>query len=336
MNQNSQIESNSVRWGLLSTANINQRIIPAIRQAPRGELVGVASRTAVRLAEYAAEWDIPRTFDSYEAMLADDDIDAVYIGLPNHLHAEWSIKAMRAGKHVLCEKPFALTVADVDDMTAVSQETGRVLAEAFMYRHHPQTKIALEWVQSGQLGDIVRVEAAFSFTMRNQDNIRLDPQKGGGSLWDVGVYPVSLAQAVMGGPPEVVWGQGWIGPSGVDESFAGQMGYSHGRVAQFSSALRTPWHTYAEIIGTAGRLTLTRPFVSLDQPARALTFHPAEGEPQEIDVPDEYLYLGEVQDMHAAILDGQEPYLSLSETRDHVRTVLVLYEAARTGQAVEL
>lgn len=326
----------TVRWGLLSTANINRRLIPAIRQSTRGELVGVASRTAVRVNEYAAEWEIPRPFDSYEALLADDGIDAVYISLPNHLHAAWTVKALQAGKHVLCEKPFALSVADVDEMTAVAHETGRVLSEAFMYRHHPQTKIALDWVQSGRLGEIVRVEAAFSFTTRNPANIRLDPTKGGGSLWDVGVYPVSLAQAVMGEAPELVWGDSWVGPSGVDESFAGQMRYSHGRVAQFSSALRTPWHTYAEISGTAGRLTLTRPFVALDQPARALTFYPAEGEPQEIPVPDEYLYLGEVEDMHAAILDGQEPYLSLAETRNHVRTVLALYESARTGQPVPL
>lgn len=326
----------TIRWGLLSTANINRRVIPAIRQAERGELVAVASRTAVRVAEYAAQWEIPRTFDSYESLLADPDIDAVYIALPNHLHAEWSIKAMRAGKHVLCEKPFALSLAEVDEMTAVARETGRVLAEAFMYRHHPQTKIAKAWVDSGQLGDIVRVEAAFSFTMRHSENIRLDPAMGGGCLWDVGSYPVSLAQLIMGEPPELVWGQAWLGPSGVDESFAGQMRYSHGRVAQFSSAFRTPWHTYAEIIGTAGRLTLTRPFVALDQPARALTFHPAEGEPQEIAVPDEYLYLGEIVDMHAAILDGKTQHISLSETRDHVRTVLALYQSAQTDQPVHL
>ena len=163
-----------IRWGLLSTANINRRVIPAIRQSERGELVAVASRSPGTAVSYAKQWQIEKTFSSYEAMLQSDEIDAVYIGLPNHLHAEWSIYAMQQGKHVLCEKPFALTVADVDRMTAVSQQTGMVLAEAFMYRHHPQTKLLGEWVQNGRLGEIRRIEASFLICLNKSRKHSLD------------------------------------------------------------------------------------------------------------------------------------------------------------------
>jgi predicted dehydrogenase len=327
-----------VRWGLLSTANINRRLIPAIRASERGELTAVASRSRSSAEAYAAQWEIPQAFDSYEAMLASDAIDAVYIGLPNHLHAEWSIKAMQMGKHVLCEKPFALTLAEVDEMIAASEQTGRVLAEAFMYRHHPQTKIIGDWVRAGRLGEISLMRGIFNFRMGSRDNVRLVPEYGGGSLWDVGVYPLSMAQYVMGSPPEWVSGDQWIGEAGVDETFIGQLHYSGARLAQIACSFRTPFHTEAEIIGTEGRLYASRPFVGMsDEPdRRRLTFEPAAGEAHEIVVPEKELYLGEVEDMHAAILDGRPTYLTLGETRNHVKTVLALYEAARTGGRVFL
>ena len=324
-----------VRWGLVSTANINKRLIPAIRASRRGELTAVASRTAASAESYAKEWEIPRAFASYEGMLASDEVDAVYISLPNHLHAEWTIKALRAGKHVLCEKPFALTLAEVDGMIAASQETGMVLAEAFMYRHHPQTKIVGEWVKDGRLGQITLIQAQFNFAVQNPANVRLRPEWGGGSLWDVGVYPLSLAQYVMGGPPGWVVGSQRLGPSGVDEFFAGQLHYGDGRTAQIASSFCTPFHTAAEIIGTEGRLTLNRPFVGMDD-GRKLIFHPAQGEAQEIPVPEKELYLGEVEDMHAAVLDGRPNYLTLDETRNHVKTLLVLYASAAEQRPILL
>lgn len=324
-----------VRWGLLSTANINSRLIPAIRASARGELVAVASRSAASAAAYAEKWGIPKAFGSYEAMLASDAIDAVYISLPNHLHAQWSIAAMRAGKHVLCEKPFALTLAEVDEVTAVSRETGCIVTEAFMYRHHPQTKIAGEWVRNGRLGRVTLVRGIFNFAFGSRDNVRLVPEWGGGCLWDVGVYPLSLAQFILGGAPQQVSGMQWLGDTGVDEVFHGQMAYAKGAVAQISAAFCTPWYTTAEIVGTEGRLVLNRPFVALDD-ARQMVFYGQDGEPQVVAVPEKELYLGEVEDMHAAILDGAAPYLTLAETRSHVQTVLALYASARTGQQVAL
>lgn len=325
---------NKVRWGLLSTANINRRLIPAIRASQRGELVAVASRTQERAEEYAQEWNIPKAFGSYEDLLESSAVDAIYIGLPNHLHAEWTIRALRSGLHVLCEKPFVLSLKEMDAVTEVAAETGNVVAEAFMYRHHPQTKLVGEWVQEGRLGQVHLVRGVFNFTVSQPQNVRLVPEYGGGSLWDVGVYPLSFAQYVFGDVPTHVSGFQMVGDSGVDEMFTGQLRYSGDRLAQVSSSLCTPAYTALEILGTDGRLHLSRPFVGVEE--GVVTFHPPQGEPQVVEVPHKELYLGEVEDMHAAILDGAEPYISLQETRDQVRTTLALYAAARSGQVVAL
>lgn len=324
-----------VRWGLLSTAHINRRLIPIIQNSPRGELVAVASRDHKKAKEYASRWRIPQAFGSYQAMLDSGAIDAVYISLPNHLHAEWTIRALEAGVHVLCEKPFASTLDDVDQMIATAQHTGRVLAEAFMYRHHPQTKIVGEWVHNGRLGEISLVRSIFNFLLKDRLDIRLVPEYGGGSLWDVGVYPISFAQFIFGSAPETVVGQEWVGDSGVDETFAGVMQYPNGGLAEVSSSFRSEFYTHAEIIGSEGRLTLNRPFTMLDQD-RHLIFYPNQGAPVEIEVPEEELYQGEVEDMHSAILDETAPYLTLDETRNHVRTALALYQAAEIGELVPL
>lgn len=333
-----------VRWGLLSTANINQALIPPIRASQRGELVAVASRSLENAQAYAQEWEIAHAFGSYQEMLDSGMVDAVYIGLPNHLHAEWSIKAMQAGVHVLCEKPFANSLEEVDAMIAAREETGMILAEAFMYRHHPQTKIVGEWVHSGKLGEITVVRGAFDFLLPDEQrqpdnlNVRLVPEWGGGCLWDVGVYPLSFAQYVMGGPPEWVFGHQWNGDTGVDEVFSAQMGFAQENgtsYAQFTSSFRTPFHNFIEIVGTKGQLYLTKPFVGLDE-GRKLTFYPHEGEPQVISIPEKELYLGEVEDMHAAILDGEANYLRLEETRNHIKTVLALYSSAREGVVISI
>lgn len=330
-----------VRWGLLSTANINRKLIPPIRASQRGELAAVASRSQQSADAYAAEWQIPHAFGSYEAMLGSGEIDAVYIGLPNHLHAEWTIRALEAGVHVLCEKPFALTLDEVDAMITAANRTGKVLAEAFMYRHHPQTKLVGEWVRSGRLGEVTLVRGVFSFSLVGtpaaMDNVRLKPETGGGALWDVGVYPISYAQFVMGGPPEWVIGDQTTGDSGVDVSVQGQMHYTGQRVAQISASFRNPYQTQIEVIGTAGRLVINDPFrIGVDGKPYFVEFHRPDDEVGILSVPQTELYLGEVEDMHAAILDGQPTYVTLEETRNHVRTVLALYQSAQAGAPVAL
>jgi predicted dehydrogenase len=326
-----------VRWGLISTARINRRLIPPIRASRRGMLAAVASRDWEKAQAYADEWKIPSAFGSYEEMLASDAVDAVYISLPNHLHAEWTIRALRAGKHVLCEKPFAIQVEEVDRMAEACRESGRVLQEAFMYRHHPQTKLAEEWVRTGRLGEVTLVRGFFSFYMGSREgNVRLNPAYGGGALWDVGVYPLSFAQLVFGRAPERVAAEQWIGDTGVDESFHGQMHYGGGQTAQIACSFRIPFATSVEIHGTLGRIEIAWPFLRMDEKGSALVFTPTDGEPQETRTERLDPYLGEVENMNAAILDGRPTLISLQESRDHVRTALALYRAAQTGQMVAL
>lgn len=324
-----------VRWGLLSTARINRRLIEAIRSSRRGELRGVASREAIRARSYAEEWDIPMAFGAYEEMLTSGEIDAVYISLPNHLHAEWTLRALEANLHVLCEKPFALSLQEVDAMIEASQKRNLVLAEAFMYRHHPQTRIAGEWVQSGRLGDIQLLCGSFNFMIGPEHHIRLVPEYGGGSLWDIGVYPMSFAQYLCGSAPVHVSASQQTGETGVDETFAGLMTYPNGALGLISCSFKTPFHTSFEVIGSEARLTLNRPFVGLDQ-EREMWFFPDQGDARLVEVPEKELYLGEVEDMHRSILEGAAPTLSLSETKDHVHTVLALYRAAREHRTVAL
>ena len=335
----------SVRWGLLSTANINRKVIPAIRESSRGELVAVASRYPEKAADYARKWEIPRSFGSYQDMLKSGEIDAVYISLPNHLHAEWTIKSLLAGIHVLCEKPFATSLDDVDGMISASQKSGKKLCEAFMYRHHPQTHRVGEWIHSGKLGEITMIRGAFHILdpamQKHPDllDVRLVQEYDGGSLWDLGVYPISYAQFLLGGPPDRVFGSQQLGETGVDEVFAGQLLYSQGSgrevPVQISCSFKAHFNTAIEIIGTEGTIYLNRPFANLDQEAR-MQFTDNKGEIRNIPVPDKPLYLGEIEDLEAAILDNGKPLISLEETRNHVRTALALYESARTGKFIEL
>ncbi len=334
-----------IRWGLVSTARINRKIIPAIRESERGELVAVASRSADKAESYAKKWEIPAFFGGYEEMITSGKVDAVYISLPNHLHAAWSIKALQSGVHVLCEKPLASSLEEVDAMITASREHGCVLAEAFMYRHHPQTRRVVEWVRSGKVGEISLIRGTFHFQLpqkqRQADNlnVRLVPDYAGGALWDVGVYPISYAQYLIGQAPVWVFGSWRLGSTGVDESFAGQLGYSGfqqpGPVAQISCSFETPFHTDLEIIGSEGALKLTRPFTNLNK-RQKVVYTNQKGRRRKLRVPKKSLYLGEVEDLHAAILDGSPPLISLEESRNHIATVLALYQSARTEQVVRI
>src|SRR5918996_321877 len=215
-----------LNWGLLSTARINRALITPLRASKRNHLLAVASRTQESADRYAREWKIPRTHGSYEALLADPEIDVIYNSLPNHLHAEWTIKAVEAGKHVLCEKPLALSVEEVDAIQVASRKHGRVVAEAFMYRHHPQTLKVQEIVQSGALGDLRLIRGSFTYVLSGDGDVRLDPAMGGGSIWDVGCYPISYARMIAGAAPLEVFGWQVIGETGIDETFVGQMRFT--------------------------------------------------------------------------------------------------------------
>jgi predicted dehydrogenase len=335
----------TVRWGLLSTANINQALIPAIRESNRSQLVAVASRTLTGAQSYAEKWNIPDAFGSYQEMLSSGSVDAVYIGLPNHLHAEWTLKAIEAGVHVLCEKPFANSIKEVDAVISAKEKSGVVVTEAFMYRHHPQTKIIKEWIDQGKLGEILLIQSAFNFLLgedqRQTDtlNVRMVPEYGGGCLWDVGIYPVSFTQFLLDGPPEWVFGSQITGPTGIDEVFTGQMGYKtkDGRevLVQISCSFNSPYHTFAEITGSTGRLRISHPFTRIDG-GGVVQHWKLDETSKDLRIPVKSLYLGEVEDMECAILDDTPPLISMTETRNHVLTALALYQSAKTGQKINL
>ncbi len=322
-----------LNWGLLSTAKINQALIKPLRASKRTRLLGAASRSQATADAYAREWNIPRAYGSYEAMLADPEIDVVYNSLPNHLHAEWSIKAMRAGKHVLCEKPIALTLAEVDEMTAISRETGMVLAEAFMYRHHPQTMQVMELVKSGAIGKIQLIRGAFTFTLTREGNYRHIKEMGGGSLWDVGCYPISFARTILGEEPAEVFGWQVTGPGGSDVSFVGQMRFGNGVHAQFDSGFASPSRTFIEIVGSEGDLYIPTPFKPGLKTEIQLT---REDKQKTIKIKGQALYLGEVEDMCDAIQLGKPSRVSLADSRGNVAAILALLKSAETGGKISL
>lgn len=326
--------SNKVlHWGLLSTARINRALIPPLRASKRNQLVAVASRSQDSAEKYAREWKIPRAHRSYEALLADPEIDVIYNPLPNHLHAEWTIRAVEAGKHVLCEKPLALRVADVDAIQEAARKHGRIVMEGFMYRHHPQTLQVQELMKSGVLGSLKLIRGSFSFVLSREGDVRLKPEMGGGSIWDIGCYPISYARMVVGENPLEVVGWQVTGPTGIDETFVGQMRFADDILAQFDSSFVIPFHTFMEIVGSEGTLHVPHPF----RPTTGEKIFLRRGDKTEtIKIPGQELYIGEVENMADAILLGHEPRVSLIDSRANVAVLSSFVESARTGKAVQL
>jgi xylose dehydrogenase (NAD/NADP) len=322
-----------LNWGLLSTANINRSLITPLNASKKNRLLAVASRSQSAAEDYARRWNIPRPLGSYEVLLEDPEIDVIYNSLPNHLHAEWTIKALQAGKHVLCEKPFALTLAEADAMISASQETGKVLAEAFMYRHHPQTLKVKEMVDSGMLGELQTFRGAFTFTLTRENDIRSKKETGGGSIWDVGCYPISYARTIMNAEPVEVFGWQVLGPSGTDDSFFGQLRFPNERYAQFDCGFKSPSRAQVEIIGARGTLNIPDPF----KPGLTGKLLLTRGDQTEtIKVKGRELYIGEVEDMADAILLGKTPRISLADSRNNTAVILALIESAQTGRPVQL
>jgi xylose dehydrogenase (NAD/NADP) len=315
-----------LRWGLLSTARINRLLIPAIRGGARSKLTAVASRALDRAQAYAAEWRIPRALDSYEALLADPDIDVIYNPLPNSLHVEWTIRALDAGKHVLCEKPLALTVEDVDRVADAATRNGRIAAEGFMYRHHPLTHAAEAVVKNGRLGRIRGYKGAFTFPLTREGDVRLDPALGGGSLWDVGCYPLSYSNLLAGAAPVEVFGWQQVAPTKIDLEFSAMMRYADGAVAQFDCGFIGPFRAEMEVIGTDATLRIERPFRTDDRSRLQLTSgDETETLPYEAAAP----FAGEIADIETAALDGRAQRVVLAESRRTAQTIQALYRSAR-------
>jgi predicted dehydrogenase len=250
-----------VRWGILSTANIaTGKVIPGLRRAPNCEVVAIASRDGDRAVAAAATLEIPRAHASYEALLADPEVDAVYIPLPNHLHAEWTLAAARAGKHVLCEKPLALTAAEAQTMIDGCREAGVLLMEAFMYRLHPSWVAVRELVAAGRIGRLAAVDSWFSFYNDDPANIRNIRDYGGGALYDIGCYCINLSRMLFGGEPTAIHGAVRRDPvTGVDVLASAVLEFPDG-LATFGCSTRLEPDQRVTVYGTTGRITIDIPF----------------------------------------------------------------------------
>jgi predicted dehydrogenase len=294
-------------------------------------VLAVASRDRLRGERYAAERGIERAYDSYEALLADPDVDAVYISLPNSLHLEWTSRALQAGKHVLCEKPLSRREADVRAAFDLAERHDRLLMEAFMWRHHPQTARMVDLVSSGAIGRLRLVRAAFSFHFDDPADVRLSAELDGGALMDVGCYCVSAAR-LLAGEPELVSGTQVIGGDGVDVTFSGWMRFAGDVIAHFDSGLILDDRFDLEVVGEEASLFLSDPWHGLAPRIELRRAHTAEI----IEVARDNSYGLEADNLAAAIRGEATPLLGRADAEGQARTIEALYASADSGAPVSV
>lgn len=253
----------AVRWGILGPGLIARgAIMPAFASLAHAEVVAVASRDRGRAQAFATEFHVPRAYAGYDLLIDDPEIEAIYLALPNHLHAEWAIRAMQAGKHVLCEKPLAMTAREATAMVAAAEEADVILMEAVMYRFHPRMREVADLIRSGSVGVPSLVRAAFCFTMTDPDNYRNDPAFGGGALLDVGSYCVNAARYLLDEEPVEATALGMLAESGVDAHVSGVLSFPSGALAQIQCSYASAEFQSLDIIGDAGVIDIAQPFTA--------------------------------------------------------------------------
>lgn len=315
----------TIRWALLGTARITTKLLAGAAQADRVQVVAVGSRSAEAARRFAHANDIPRAHGAYADLLADPEVDAVYISIPNSGHHEWTMKALAAGKHVLCEKPYTRRPEDVHEAWDAAEAGGLLLQEAFMWRHSPQTRRLLELLST--LGEIVFVRASFSHRLDDASDIRLAAALDGGSLMDVGCYCVSAARLVAGGEPETVFGRQVLADSGVDRRFAGLLHFGGGLCASIHSAFDCV-HEQLEVVGREGAVMLPDPWHAR---SGVLVVNGREERVEPIDP-----YRLELEDMGCAIRGERAPLLGRADALGQARAMEALYRSADTDQPISL
>jgi predicted dehydrogenase len=312
----------ALRWGILSTANITDKLLDS---GTDQEFVAVGSRDGTRAEAYAREKGIARAHGSYEALLADPDVDAIYNPLPNALHVEWSIRALEAGKHVLCEKPLSRRPEDVDRAFDVAEREGRVLAEAFMWRHHPQVARARELLDGGAIGDLRIIRAHFAFPVADPDDIRLQPSLDGGGLMDVGCYCVSGCRTLAGAEPERAWAEAVPGGHGVDVALAATLRFPGDVLAHLDCGLSYPGGSRLAAAGTEGSFALADPWHGNDA---VIELRRADGSVERIEAGPANSYALELADFEAAVRGERPPLLGRDDALGQARTIAALYTSA--------
>ncbi len=314
-----------IRWGLLGTSRINEKLLRGASGTDTAEVTAVGSRSAATGEAYAAANGIGVVHASYEALLADSEVDAIYIPLPNAMHHPWTLKAIEAGKHVLCEKPYTRHPEEVDVAWDAAEAAGVVLMEAYMWRHTPQAARLVEL--AGQIGELVHVRSTFSHRLMDDSDIRVSAELKGGSLMDVGCYCVSGARLIAGEEPELVYGEQITTADGVDRRFTGYLRFPSGLVATFHSGFDSFSETL-EVTGRSGTVALADPWHSL---AGVIV---VDGEERPVEAINPYQC--ELDDMAAAIRGEKAPRLGRADAMGQARTIEALYRSARTGVPVSL
>jgi D-xylose 1-dehydrogenase (NADP+, D-xylono-1,5-lactone-forming) len=321
-----------VRWGILSTANINRHVIPGAHASPDVELIGVASRERKRAEDYARKWEIERAYGSYEELLEDDDVEAVYISLPNTLHCEWSIRAVEAGKHVLCEKPMSRHPDEVEAAFDAAERADRVLSEAFMWRHNPQAKRLRALLDDGAIGEVRLVRAAFSYGLYDTENIRLRTDVEGGALMDVGCYCVSGSRLVTAAEPERVYAEARFGETGTDWVFAASMRFPGDVLALIDCGTALVERSELEAVGSEGSLFLADPWHA-KRPVIELR---RDGEVERIALEPADSYRLELENVGDAIRGEGELLLGRADAVAQSRALEALHRSATMSEPVML
>ena len=330
--------SDRVRWGILGAARIaREKVVPAMFKADHVEVLAIASRDRATAEAAARALRIPRAYGGYDELLADPDVDAVYVPLPNHLHVAWSIRALEAGKHVLCEKPLGLDAADARRLVdAAAAHPRRKVMEAFMYRLHPQWLHAKRLVDEGAIGRLQTVHSHFSYFKLDPTNIRNQPAAGGGGMLDIGTYCVSLARFLFGREPRRLVASVDVDPDlGIDRLASALLDFGAGRTATFTCGTQLLRHQTAQAFGSEGRVQLEIPFnAPQDGPSRV--WHETDGGTFEtvFDRVDQYALQAEA--FSKAVLDDAPVPVPLSDALANARALDAVFESARLGAWVEL
>ena len=329
---------NTLRWGILGTGNIAKQFAAGVQGSARGVLAAVGSRSTESAAAFAKAFNIPVAHSSYDAMLADASYDALYLSLPNTMHHEWTIKALRAGKHVLCEKPLSVTLDQAREMFAVAEECGRTLIEAFMYRAHPQTIKAFQLVRSGVIGNVKLIRTSFCYRVRKTEgNIRFDASLAGGALMDVGCYCLSLSRMIAGEEPSAMHAVAFRHPSGVDEQTSAVLKFPSGAIAEFTVGMMTQADNAAYICGDEGYLKLPVPWKPVPGHGEVILSHsipprqddpaakPVLPEPTIYRINDQRPLYGIEADAFAdCVLDLAPPFVSTQDTLGNMACLEIL------------
>lgn len=328
--------NSALRWGVLGTGTVVRRaVLPALLRMAGGQVLAVASSDPDRAHECATAFSLPRAYGQYQALLDDPEISCVYLALPNHLHAQWTMRAAQAGKHILCEKPLAPTVVEVETMTQVCEASGIRLMEALMYRFHPRTARVHALLTGGAVGAVQAVSAAFTFPLSAHRNYRWRPECGGGALLDVGSYCVSATRALLGAEPIAVHALASYGESGVDESLMGLLAFPAGMGATITCSFRAGEHQRVTVLGSKGVLELPLAFTAWHQDEASIVItRDGRVEVEKCAPADPYQLT--VERFAAAVLSGEPIPYPLQETLATTRVLEALARSARTGESQAL